>query len=197
MSLTLEVVTGEDRLALIDPLATLRLSIFRAWPYLYEGDLAYERIYLRTYIENDDALVVVARAGDDIVGVSTGIPLLAEPPEVRSAFDAATVAASFYGGETVLLPEWRGRGLYRQFLHAREEHAARQGFEQLVFCGVVRDPSHPSRPPDFIPLDDVWRHLGYAPCPGAQAQMSWRDLGEREESAKTMQFWSKRLSPRV
>lgn len=197
MSVSLEVVTGESRLALIDALATLRLSIFRAWPYLYEGDAAYEREYLRTYVENDDALVVVARAGHAIVGASTGIPLAAEPPEVRSAFDEATVATSFYGGETVLLPEWRGRGLYRQFLSAREEHAARHGFEQLVFCGVVRDASHPLRPPDFVPLDEVWRHLGYAPCPGPQAQMSWRDLGEREESAKTMQFWSKRLSARV
>ena len=194
MTVTIEVVTGADRLALIDALAALRLSIFRAWPYLYEGDEAYEKKYLRTYVENDEALVVVARAAGEIIGASTGIPLAAEPPEVRAAFDEATVAASFYGGETVLSPAWRGRGLYRQFLHAREEHAARHGFAQLVFCGVLRDPDHPARPEDFIPLDDVWRHLGYAPCPGARAQMSWRDLGESGESVKTMQFWSKPLA---
>ena len=66
--------------------ARLRIAVFREWPYLYEGDDAYEREYLRTYRDNPDSLFVIARAGGEVIGLSTGIPLQAETEEVKAPF---------------------------------------------------------------------------------------------------------------
>ena len=38
--------------------------MFRAWPYLYDGDLEYERKYLQSYRDSDRAIVVGAFDGD-------------------------------------------------------------------------------------------------------------------------------------
>lgn len=46
MSLRFEVSVGEAMLGALDALAALRNEVFREWPYLHDGDLAYERGYL-------------------------------------------------------------------------------------------------------------------------------------------------------
>jgi hypothetical protein len=57
----------------------------------------------------------------------------------------------------------------------------------------VRPADHPSRPADYRPLDDFWRKRGYAPLPGVVARFAWKDLGEAEETRKTLQFWIRKL----
>ena len=48
-------LTGPAARPYAGALAQLRLSVFRAYPYLYEGDLAYETEYLETkpYFKDD------------------------------------------------------------------------------------------------------------------------------------------------
>ncbi|MFP5511018.1 MAG: GNAT family N-acetyltransferase, partial [Alphaproteobacteria bacterium] len=36
-------LTGAGLEAALDDVARLRIAVFRDWPYLYDGDLAYER----------------------------------------------------------------------------------------------------------------------------------------------------------
>ncbi|MCE4506958.1 GNAT family N-acetyltransferase, partial [Xanthomonas hortorum pv. vitians] len=48
-SLIVETVRGTDVLPHLDAVAQLRIAVFRAWPYLYEGDADYERGYLAAY----------------------------------------------------------------------------------------------------------------------------------------------------
>jgi len=40
---------GKEILPYLSELARLRIEIFKEYPYLYEGDLAYEEQYLHTY----------------------------------------------------------------------------------------------------------------------------------------------------
>lgn len=47
MSITLRPLSGAELLAAIDDLARLRITVFAAFPYLYDGDLGYEIAYLR------------------------------------------------------------------------------------------------------------------------------------------------------
>ena len=45
--LRLETMTGRAAIApAIDALAHLRIRVFRDWPYLYDGSVAYEAQYL-------------------------------------------------------------------------------------------------------------------------------------------------------
>ena len=45
----LETVVGDALAKYIPDLARLRMTVFREYPYLYDGSEAYEAEYLRTY----------------------------------------------------------------------------------------------------------------------------------------------------
>ncbi len=190
----IRTLTGPDVAAALDDLARLRMAVFRDWPYLYDGDAAYERDYLRAYQE-PGAVVIAAYDGDRMVGAATGAPMEHHAAAFAVAFEdrPERLQDIFYCAESVLLPEWRGRGLGHAFFDGREHHARRLGRRWSAFCAVIRPDDHPARPPGYRPLDDFWLRRGYAPLPGAVARFSWRDRGDAAESEKAMQFWIKAL----
>ena len=91
------------------------------------------------------------------------------------------------------MPEYRGRGVGHAFFDAREAHARRLGFTHSAFCAVRRPEDHPARPASHTPLDPFWRARGYAPLEGVIATFRWKDIGERGETPKPLQFWMRRL----
>ena len=195
MSLRIEPLKGAQIAPIMDGLAELRIRVFRDWPYLYDGDLAYERGYLQSYSENPHAIVVAAYAGDDLVGAATGLPLAQADADFARAFadsphDPATI---FYCAESVLLADYRGQGAGHRFFDAREAHARSLGFAKSAFCSVIRPANHPARPPRYRPLDPFWRARGYAPLSGIIARFQWRDLGAADETEKPLQFWMRDL----
>jgi GNAT superfamily N-acetyltransferase len=185
---------GPDIAPVVGDLADLRVTVFRDWPYLYEGDADYERRYLAGYAQGD-AIVVAARSGGRIVGAATGMPLADHADDFASAFEGSGIdmGSVFYCAESVLLPEYRGQGAGHVFFDRRESHAARLGFSRVAFASVVRPLDHPARPEGYRPLDAFWRGRGYAPLTGVVAEFAWRDLGAAEESRKPLQFWIKDL----
>ena len=192
-----ERLTGARLQALLPDLARLRITVFRAFPYLYDGSLDYEERYLQTYVRAEDSVLVGAFDGNRVIGASTGLPLAHEPPSLTDTFTAHgfEVAKVFYFGESVLLPDYRGHGVGVAFFREREAHARTLGrFAFASFCGVVRPPEHPRRPPDYVPLDAFWHKRGFAPVPGMVGSLTWRDLDAAEETAKPMQFWVKALT---
>ena len=193
-ALAYRVFTGAEIADFVDDLARLRVTVFRDWPYLYDGDEAYERRYLANYAKGD-SIVVTAQADGRIVGAATGMPLGDHADDFASAFEGSGIDMSdvFYCAESVLLPACRGQGAGHVFFDRREAHAARLGFSRVAFASVVRPPDHPARPADYRPLDTFWRKRGYAPLEGVVAHFAWRDLGAAEDSRKPLQFWIKDL----
>ncbi len=177
-------------------IARLRMTVFREWPYLYDGDEAYERRFLQIYLDSPRSFALALFDGDAVVGVTTAMPLADEDPLIQQPFADAGFAVErvFYFAESVLLPGYRGRGLYRQFFHEREAHARSFGdYDYVTFCGVVRPADHPAKPADYQPLDPVWRHFGFEPREDLVTTYPWRDVGDREETTKPLQFWLKSL----
>ena len=190
-----ERLTGEDLAAALDDVARLRIEVFRAWPYLYDGDEAYERHYLQTYRESENAILVAAFDGDRLVGASTGTPMEDHAEDFAAAFDGQDIDLKdiFYCAESVLLPGYRGRGIGHAFFDAREAHARAMGRRYVAFCGVVRPADHPLKPEQYQPLDPFWRKRGYAPVKGAVAQFRWKDIDQPEETEHPLQFWMRAL----
>lgn len=188
-------LTGGDLEAALDAVADLRISVFRAFPYLYDGDHAYERRYLESYRHSPDAILVGAFDGDRLVGAATGTRLTDHADDFAAAFagtgiDLETV---FYCAESVLLPAWRGRGIGHRFFDLREAHARALGFRKSAFCAVIRPQDHPARPDDYRPLDAFWIARDYRPLEGVVAAFRWKDVGEAQETAKPLQFWIRDL----
>ncbi len=188
-------LTGAALEAALDDVARLRIQVFRAWPYLYDGDLDYERKYLQSYRDSDRAIMVGAFDGDRLIGASTGAPLTDHADDFAAAFDGTGLDLGdiFYCAESVLLPDYRGQGVGHKFFDLREAHARSHGFSKCAFCGVQRPADHPMRPETYRPLDAFWHARGYAPLPGVIAQFSWKDIGEKGETQKPLQFWIRDL----
>ena len=65
-------------------------------------------------------------------------------PFAAAGFD---LADTFYCGESVLLPDYRGRGVGHRFFDLREAQARKIGRRWCCFCAVIRPDDHPLRPP--------------------------------------------------
>mgnify|MGYP001627798010 FL=1 len=189
------VLTGAELEAALPQVAALRIAVFRDWPYLYDGDLAYEERYLQSYRTAPGAILVGAFDGSRLVGAATGTPLADHAAEFRAvaARLPAPLEQVFYCAESVLLPEYRGQGIGHRFFDAREGFARAQGFGHAIFCAVRRPQDHPMRPQGYRPLDTFWRKRGYAPVEGAEAVFSWKDVGDPAESDKPLQVWMRAL----
>lgn len=188
-------LTGEALTASLDSLAELRIVVFRSFPYLYDGDRNYEQDYLRAYAASPGAIIVGAFHGDMLIGAATGAPMADHAAEFAEPFRARgyDISRIFYFGESVLLPEYRGRGIGHAFFNHREERARQLGFAQASFCAVLRPPDHPARPTDYSPLDVFWGKRGFAAVSGLIGQFAWKDVGDDGESRHDMQFWVKTL----
>ncbi len=191
-----ETLAGAAITPHLPALASLRITVFRDWPYIYNGDAAYEENYLQIYAASARAAIIFAFDGADIIGASTCLPLAAETGNVRAPFveNGIDVSKVFYFGESVLLKAYRGHGLGVKFFEAREAHARGFGeYRTAAFCAVERPASHPLRPAAFTPLDEFWSHRGYTKQPHLQCKMSWLDLNETNETEKPLTFWTKNL----
>ncbi len=194
-AISIETCTGAALRKIIPELAALRIEVFREWPYLYEGDAAYEARYLDLYVRSKQAAIVVARQGS-IVGASTCLPLADESDDVQAPFLARgwDVRDYFYFGESVLRPGLRGQGVGVRFFEAREAHARAVSRAQYAcFCGVVRPAGHPARPPGWVPLDSFWHRRGFVRRPDLMCRMRWTDAGDAAERSHDMVFWMKSL----
>jgi GNAT superfamily N-acetyltransferase len=194
-SIDVRALRGADLEAALDDVAQLRISVFRDWPYLYDGTLDYERQYLATYRDNPGALLVGAFDDGRLIGASTSTPMEDHAPEFAAPFKALGIAPEkiLYGAESVLLRPYRGIGLGHRFIDLREAHALALGRTHVAFCSVIRPEDHPARPAIYRKNDSFWMGRGYDPLPGVVAHFSWKDLGELAETEKALQFWMRAL----
>lgn len=192
----LQVLRGEDVRGHLDQVAALRIAVFRDWPYLYEGDMAYERDYLAAYAASPRSVFVLAREGNRVVGASTGIPLTDDAPAFRAPFEAGGIDPTgvFYFGESVLLPAYRGRGLGHAFFDRREAHArCLGGFSWTAFAAVDRAMDDPRVPAGHRDNTAFWRKRGYVREPGMTLQLAWNETGAGEV-AHGLTFWLRPLA---
>lgn len=190
-----KVLTGAALEAALDDVAALRIRVLREFPYLYDGDLAYERSYLQTYRDSPRAVLVGAFDGARLVGAATGTPMADHADDFASVFAASgpDLSEIFYCAESLLLPEYRGQGIGHRFFDLRESQALGMGMKYSVFCSVMRRDDHPLRPPHHTPLDAFWRKRGYTPQPDKIASFSWKDIDQSAETRHDLQFWMRAL----
>jgi GNAT superfamily N-acetyltransferase len=198
MSIEIKSVSGTQIEQYFDDLARLRITVFREFPYLYDGNLEHEREYLSTYSKTDGAVIVLALDAGKVIGMSTGIPMISETDEVKSPFIAAgyDITRIFYFGESVLDRTYRGQGIGLRFFGDREAHALKTPgqYDYCTFCAVERPENHPRRPVDYVPLNQFWNKRGYQHHPELFTSFTWQDLDETGKSPKKLSFWIREIS---
>ncbi|QTN31087.1 GNAT family N-acetyltransferase [Akkermansiaceae bacterium] len=189
--------SGQSARSFLDEVADLRIAVFREFPYLYDGSIDYERDYLSNYFSSEKSLLIIVKEKSRIVGISTSAPL----EEADQAFQSSVLngglnpAEMLYFGESVLLPEFRGKGIGRRFFDLREEWALRWGFSVTGFCALERPDEHPLRPADYRPLHSFWESRGYRKREDLVVKLPWREIGAVEvEIEHDLAFWLRSLA---
>jgi len=188
---------GEEIVQLIPEIARLRIEVFVEYPFLYEGDLEYEMRYLNKFTKIKDAIAVAAFDGDKLVGISTGYPFVEEDKNLQKVFVNAKRNPEDYFcyGESVLQKPYRGLGVGNAFYTEREKHVKELGsFSSICFFTSKRPSDDSRRPFDYLPLDGLWKKWGFQKHDELVGEVSYKEIGETEESPKEMVFWIKSLS---
>jgi len=197
MVLRFATLIGKDMTGLLPDLARLCTIVFREWPYLYEGDGSYDVSHLQTLVESPRAALIIAYDGNMPVGASTCLPLEDATTNVQAPFleRGWPLTRFFYFAESVLLPPYRDRGIGMTFSLMKEAHArAVSDCDYFCFCTIQRAEDHPLRPTDAKSLDGFRRRLGYIPVPDLHCTMSWKEIGEADDSEMPLLFWVKPLT---
>lgn len=187
---------GEEIEDILLDLAHLRIAVFEEFPYLYAGSIAYEKDYLQRYVHTKKAFVFGVYVNGALVGATTGLPLEDEMEVIQKPFLEANLPLSdfFYFGESILLPEYRGRGWGHVFFDEREAFArSLKSCQKTCFCAVERPFDHPLRPASYRTNDLFWKKRGYQKQPHLVCEMAWQDLNETAETRKKLTFWTHSL----
>ena len=133
--------------------------------------------------------------GERVIGASTGLPLADEEPAFQQPFlqRGIAVEAVFNCAESVLLPAYRGRGLGHRFFDERDRHACSLGFCWSAFAAVDRAADDPRRTSGSRDNAAFWAARGYRRQPGMTMHLSWKEIGQTEESEKPLTFWLRPL----
>ena len=182
--------------SVVHDLSQLRIAVFRAFPYLYEGSMDYEKEYLKVYVKSKNAFLFAVYDGSKMVGATTCLPLIDETSNVQEPFFNAGInlESVFYFGESILLPEYRGIGLGHRFFEDREAYA--HNFETCkitCFCSVYRPENHQLKPVDYQPLDPFWKKRGYQKELSLKSKFEWIDIGNQHSTQKEMIYWTKKV----
>lgn len=197
MSVDVKVFTGPEVAPYRDALARLRITVFREFPYLYEGTMDYEAKYIQRYLDCLECVFVLVFDGEEVVGASTALPMEYECEEFTTPFEREgyDVKQVFYFGESVLLPDYRGQGLGHRFFDEREAYArSLERFDQTTFCAVERPADHPLTPKYYRPHNVFWGKRGYVKHPELKTTFHWKDIDQDQETEHPMVFWLRPLN---
>jgi GNAT superfamily N-acetyltransferase len=192
----IRVLSGADVAAYIDDIATLRIIVFREYPYLYDGTLEAERKYLRHYADNPRAVVIIAMDDGRMAGAVTGIPLAGESPELLEPFRAQRIAVEgiYYVGEMMFYREYRAKGLGSRLWRHLETHArGLGGFDTMACATVARPDDHPCRPPGYLPIDRFCLRHGLVKQPELAVSLGWQEI-DGAQHVNRLVFWLKPLA---
>ncbi len=190
------ILQEEEFYACSHELATLRINVFREYPYLYEGNLEYEKNYLSQYLSTKNSVLVIAKDKERIIGAITGIPLNETFSDCRNFFieNKIPMEGRFYLGEITLLKEYRGQGIGARLYEVFEEFVrSNERYQEIVLCEVATSKDDPRRTSDYFCLDSFWAKRGYVKNPDWVTQFSWKELDSEKEFYHPMVFWTKKL----
>lgn len=201
MNIEYRYLIGKEMLSYIQTVSEMRIKEFENYPYLYKGNFEYEKNYMTGFANDPKSCLGIAKNGDTIVGISTGMPLKSDAEILKDAELVYKKADKdptlyYYFGEFIVHPQFRGQGISKQLAIDMEAFAKNYGFSKICLLTVIRSVNDPRKPTNYIGTDHVWRALGFTTD---QQTIDYHsptilESGEVKDIMNPMQFWSKDIS---
>lgn len=162
----IEIFQGKEIEEHIDNIAAFRLSAFKEYPYLYLGNMECEKNYLRGYVKEEKATLLIAKVNSELIGIFTGTSLLGHSDIVKEAKNIFEINGFepeeyYYLGEMIVLPEYRSLQIAQNLLFLQKKIAKDWGFKKICALVVERKDEHLQKPKDYKSLSPLYRRWGF------------------------------------
>lgn len=192
----LEVCCGAEILPYAKEIAKLCNTVYREYPYLYDGNDEGYQCYLESYAHSEHSIVCLAFDEEKIVGVATGMPMTETRETYQQPFlnHNEKMETFFYLGELVLLPFYRGYGIGKAMFREVEKLVRKNNhLTKICLCQIEDVKNSDLKPEGYMPNDHLWSKLGFQRRAELNFSGFWTNVNEREETFHLMVFWIKDL----
>ena len=180
----------------MEEVANLRINVFSEYPYLYQGTMESEKLYLKHYLSQSNIILVLIKLDNQTIGAVLGSPLEGMGEKYVTPFlnKGLCVNTIYYLGDIILKKEYRGKGLGGQ-LYAQFEAVLNDlgGYKNLTICEIATSEDDPLRPNTYFSLDNFWKKRGYEKRPDICLASSWKKIGDSKETDHKLVFSIKQI----
>lgn len=176
-------------------LLQLSNQIFKDHPYYYDGNSENYNRHLQSYANTKDAIVVITYDGNKIIGMATGMPFSQAWEKAQETFKKSgqNINDTFYLGELLVLPEYRGRGYGQQMTKEIEKFAKDKGYKSIAAQEIDEKSLTKQAPQGYYSMTNVYKKLGWQERPELSRTAHWVNVNETQKSPHSMTFWTKSL----
>ena len=147
--LKFQIFRGQVSEVVLEEVANLRINVFSEYPYLYQGTMESEKLYLKHYLSQSNIILVLIKLDNQTIGAVLGSPLEGMGEKYVTPFlnKGLCVNTIYYLGDIILKKEYRGKGLGGQ-LYAQFEAVLNDlgGYKNLTICEIATSEDDPLRP---------------------------------------------------
>ncbi|HEV2601175.1 MAG TPA: hypothetical protein VGT41_02655 [Candidatus Babeliales bacterium] len=161
-----KLLTGKELQDIALFMIQQRIEIMRDYPYLYQGDMNEEIIYMQQFISLPHAAAAVAYLHDQPVGFVSGTSFLDYESDMRGSSalfmeHGLDPKDFYYIPEAMIMAEHRRKSLFKSLHHLIELHAQSLGYKALCLLSENHD-QHPLKPIDYRGPDGAFTRAGYS-----------------------------------
>lgn len=162
---SIRLLTSNELKEIIPFMVDQRISAFRDYPYLYEGNTKEESEYCQWFAGLPHSAVVVAYADGSPVGFVSGTGFADFDIHFRGSIDlfennGFDPKKFYYIPEVIIMPQHRKKGLLEKLHNFIEQHAKSIGYQATCLVQESHD-NHPLKPVAYQSHDGLWLKLGY------------------------------------
>lgn len=188
-----KIIQGKEIQQNIDDIARLRITVFREFPYLYDGNEEYEKEYLKKFSEINESLVILALDAEKIIGAFTSLPMQFEQEGVKKEIPSEWIDKAFYLSEIILEKSYRKKGIGKtMFQRMMDQIEKLDTYNRILFASIEREENHPLQPQDYHSNDKIWYNQGFKKT-AFHSIISWKEIHEESESFKKLAIWEKEI----
>jgi GNAT superfamily N-acetyltransferase len=194
----IEIFVGTQMEKIIPFWAHQVLTVFREYPYLYDGTTDEGIAYCKEVMGYKDAAIAVAYRDEKPVGFLSGASFVNFEDHFgnTTGFKAADLDAAtfYYFAEVIVLPEYRGQGLSKQLFQRLEAWAVNRGYTNGCFISESHE-VHPLKPRNYKENDALWRSLEYEKS-NISVTYNWNTIqpdGSSRKQDHIIPYWMKQL----
>ncbi len=202
MNLSFEVLEGKEHIEkYLKFIASLRLLVFKEFPYLYAGSVKHEMEYLAAYSEIKNATLVLAKDQELVVGFLTGVPIASESKIIADLKQKLIESGRnnlehlYYYGEAIILPAYKEASTISYLSKNMDKKVKNLGYNESGILTVIRDSNHALRPKDYGDIDSLFLRAKFKKT-DIVVNYSWPtfiSVNEAVETMNPMRFWVKPL----